>query len=293
MMTRPRWLAPMCFLLPAVGFVLVFSYYPAGMALVRAFYHWDGTVADFAGLANFREMFRSDVFAISVRNVAVLAGAQVAIGLVFPLGAALLLHHLKNRRAEYAYRVLLTIPMLVPFVVTIFLWKFLYTPENGVFNTVLSKLGLEAWRQGYLGDPGRALLWIILVGFPWVSGFALLIFVAALGNVPPDVYDAAAIDGAGAWTRLWRIELPLIAGHVRTIVVLSMIGAIQQFAGVLLLTEGGPGRATCVPGVWMYQVGIGQSRMGLGCAIGFFMFVIILGLTVINRRIWRRAEGNG
>lgn len=289
-MNRKRpGLQPYLFIGPALLFVLVFSYYPAITALVRAFYHWDGVFAQFVGLQNFKEMLGSNFFAVSVRNIAILASAHIAIGVTCPLAAALLLHHLKNRSTEFFYRVLMVIPMLVPFVVVVFLWKFLYSPEAGVFNALLEEMGLGSYKQGFLGDPSRALFWIIFVGFPWVSGFPLLIYVAALGNIPESLYDASAIDGAGGWQRLLHIELPMIAGQVKVVIVLNTIGAIQQFANILLMTNGGPGDATYVPGLWMYNVGIGAKRMGLGCAIGFSMFVVILLLTIINMKVWRSS----
>ena len=112
------------------------------------------------------------------------------------------------------------------------------------------------------------------IGFPWVDGFALLIFTAGLQSIPREILDAAAVDGAGPLERFRRIELPLVVGQIKLILVLNMIWTIQNFTSVLILTGGGPGTSTMVPGMVLYQASFQNERMGYACAIGMAMFLV-------------------
>ena len=127
----------------------------------------------------------------------------------------------------------------------------------------------------------------MFIGFPFVDGFALLIYTAGLQAISREVVQAAAVDGAGAWGRFWRIELPLVLGQIRLIVVLNMIWAFQAYTAVLILTQGGRATATYVPGLVLYGDAFQNRQMGYACAIGVVLFVIMLGLTFINLRYLR------
>jgi raffinose/stachyose/melibiose transport system permease protein len=125
------------------------------------------------------------------------------------------------------------------------------------------------------------------IGFPWVDGFALLIFTAGLQAIPREILDAAALDGAGAFERFRRIELPLVLGQIKLVLVLNMIWTIQNFTSIFILTQGGPGTATMVPGMVLYRASFQNERMGYACAIGMAMFLVMLVLTSINLRYIR------
>jgi raffinose/stachyose/melibiose transport system permease protein len=117
------------------------------------------------------------------------------------------------------------------------------------------------------------------IGFPWIDGFALLIFTAGLQNIPKDLLDAAQIDGTGVVRRFFRVELPLVMGQVKLIAVLNLIWSIQDFTTVLVLTKGGPGTSTMVPGMALYQDAFQNQEMGYACAIGTVLFLVMLIIT--------------
>jgi raffinose/stachyose/melibiose transport system permease protein len=127
----------------------------------------------------------------------------------------------------------------------------------------------------------------MFVGFPWAGGLAMLIYLAGLQQIPGETIDAAIVDGVGSWGRFFYIELPLVLGQVKLLMVLLLIGNIQQFTLPLVMTGGGPGWATMVPGLRMYFVATGESRYGYASAIGVALFLVILALTFINQRYLR------
>ena len=127
------------------------------------------------------------------------------------------------------------------------------------------------------------------VGFPFVAGLNLLIYLAGLDNIPGEVIDAALLDGATGWRRFWRIDVPFITGQIKLIVILTMITQIQGFQTIILLTQGGPGYSTTVPGWVMYQNAFQFGRMGYASAIGVAMFIVMLIMTAINMRFLRSS----
>jgi ABC-type sugar transport system permease subunit len=269
------------FILPSIAMILLFAYYPVTSALYHSFFQWDGfSPPRFIGFSNFVEIFQSPLMHAAMFNVARLALFAVVVSIVVPLGVARLILSVSNLRAQYALRVLFVIPLIMTNVVIYLIWQFIYDPNFGLGNRLLE--ALHIWHpQGWLGDPKEALYALMGIGFPWVDGFALLIFTAGLQNIPRDLREAASIDGASAWRTFRRVELPLVMGQVRLIATLNMIWAIQDFTTVLILTQGGPGTATYVPGMALYEEGFQNGQMGYACAIGTVMFLVMLALTYL------------
>jgi raffinose/stachyose/melibiose transport system permease protein len=129
----------------------------------------------------------------------------------------------------------------------------------------------------------------MLMGFPYVDGFGLLIYTAGLQAISPEIKEAAAVDGAGALRTFVQVEVPQIVGQLRLMWVLAIINGIQNFTQILILTGGGPGYATTVPGLMMYHEAFTNQNMGKACAIGTVLFVVILGLTIVNMRLVRSS----
>src|SRR5262249_50031804 len=181
------------------------------------------------------------------------------------------------------------VPMVVPGVVVLLIWGFIYDDQLGLLNQVLRGVGLGGWVRSWLGDPANALTSLIFIGFPWVGGFALLIYYAGLQNISADVFDSARIDGATGFTRFRSVDLPLLVGQIKLLVVLGIIGGLQGSQTPLLHNNGGPGYATTVPGMPLYQNAIAFDRMGYACAIGVALFVVILGITYLNLKYLRSS----
>ena len=272
-------------LVPTFALLLTFNYFPAVSALYHSFFQWNGVnLKEFRGFQNFVIMAGDDVFWDTMLTVAKFTVGQLAITLTLPLLAALLIFHLRSEKAGYLYRMLYVVPLVVPGIVVMMIWRFFYSPVNGMLNELLRTIGLASWARPWLGDFKLALYAILFVGFPWVAGYSTLIYLAGFQSIPMEILEAAAIDGASGLARIWRIELPLVMAQIKLLVILTLIGSIQGFVQVQVMTGGGPGHRTMVPGLYLYINAMQYSRMGYACAIGTVLFIIIMGLTSLNMR---------
>ena len=282
------------FILPTLIFVLAFRYYPALSGIYHAFTRWDGTnIDEFNGLANFRELLTDQVLWTATVNLVWMLVAFF-FKLVPALIIAVVLYHVASERLRYYFRVMFVLPLVVPGIVYWMVWKLLYQPApSGIFNAIL--LPMEQWIQGlgydvtlahnWLADPRTALGAVIFLGFPWVNTLGVLIYLAGLENIDPNLFEAADIDGAGAVKKFTHIELPLLMRQIKLNLVLGLIGTIQGFGTILFLTQGGPAYATDVPGYEMYDEAFRMNRMGYASAIGLIMFIVILVATLTTGRV--------
>jgi len=279
------------FLLPTFAFLIVFSYYPPFSAIYTSFFHWDGFGARvWVGLGNFEEIFKDTIILRSIKNLFILLGFRLSIGLSVPLIVAELIFNLRNDRARYAYRLLFIIPMVVPGLVGTFLWQFILDPSVGLLNALLEAIGGRAWRQPWFGASRTVLQSFMLIGFPWVSGVNALIYLAGLQSIPGEIFDASRVDGATGITRFFRIDLPLVMGQVKLLLILGVIGGLQQYQQQLILTNGGPGYSSMMPGLVMYQESFSYSRIGYASAIGLLTFIVIMVFTFINVKYVRSSS---
>jgi len=177
----------------------------------------------------------------------------------------------------------------VPSVVGVLIWQFIYQPDDGLLNNALRGVGLGNLAQSWLGNPDLALYAVMGSGFPFVGGFSVLVYLAGLQSISLEVFDSASIDGAHGLRRFFAIDLPLIAGQIKLNLVLSIIGNVQNFAGILILTNGGPVNSTEVPALYMYNEAFQYGKVGYASAIGVMIFVAILLLTFVSLRYRREA----
>jgi raffinose/stachyose/melibiose transport system permease protein len=269
-------------------FIIVFMYYPIAAGFFYSFFDWRGIGhMKFVGFGNFTALAQDEVFLASLANMLKLTVIHVLINVTAPLFAAKAISDFGQERYRFLYRVIFTIPMIVPFVVNILIWKFIYSAEIGVLNQFLDLVGLESWQRAWLSDPQTALYAIALMNFPWISGLYFLIYYAGLINIPHELIEAARIDGARGLRIFAQIELPLIRGQIKLIIILTFISWIQNYASVLIMTRGGPFQTTMVPGLWMYLNAFNFSDFGYGSAIGVVLFFIILVITFVNNRLIR------
>ncbi|MGQ9629506.1 MAG: carbohydrate ABC transporter permease [bacterium] len=277
------------FLAPTFALVLVFNYYPIAQAFFRSFYEWrGGSMAKFVGFDNFIEMFNDIAFRISVGNMLKLLLFHLIVVVTVPVFAAELIFGLRSRpRLQHFFRILFVIPMVVPSIVVLLIWSFIYDGEVGLLNAVLRGMGLGHLERGWLADPNTALYAIMGLGFPWVSGTAVLIYLAGLLGVNMEIWDSAKLDGASGIKRFVKIDLPLIMGQIKLMVILTIMNQMQGFVSILVLTQGGPGWSTLVPGLYLYQNAFQHARMGYANAIGVVMFIAIMIVTIINMKYMR------
>lgn len=284
---RSIWKARLSYLLllPTIILLLIFNFYPAFSGLFHAFTDWKpGAKTEWIGLANFRYMLQDRFFWAGFRNMIILVATSILKALTMPLLAAELLFSLRHNTIRYGLRTLFIVPIVVPAVVEILLWNNIYDPTIGLLNQALTGIGLNTWARVWYGDPRVALTAIIFIGFPWIGPFPLLIFYGGLISISTDVFDAALVDGAFGLSRFWHIDLPLLMGQIKLLLMLTFIGAVQTFELVYLTTGGGPGAATYTPALELYYSAMRMDMLGLASAIGMVLFVIILSGTVVNMR---------
>lgn len=275
------------FLLPTFVLIGFFSYYPAISAAVTAFTQWDGfNPPKFIGAANFARAFSDPAFWDAAWHVALWTLVGVPLAMVPSFIVAELIFRLRSERAQYIWRAVFVAPMILPTVVSILIWQYLYG-ANGPINTVLKAVGKEGWVHSWLAEPQFALWALMFMGFPWVTGFNVLIFYSGLKAIPTEEIEATALDGAGRLKQLRYLELPHTSGQWKLLLVLSIIGVSQNLMVPLLLTNGGPGTSTLTPVLFMYQRAIDYGEYGYGMAIGTMLFVVVLVLSILNMRVLR------
>jgi ABC-type sugar transport system permease subunit len=274
-------------LLPTLVLLAIFNYYPAGSGLFHTFTDWNpGLETTWVGFEQIRKMFASPYFWVGMKNALILVIAAV-VKLIFPLIVAELIFHVRNSKLQYGLRSLFVIPLVLPSVVGILLWVNIYDPNIGLLNETLELLGLEQLQRVWLGDRDTAMAALVAIGFPWVNPFALLIFYGGLISIPTDLFDAARVDGASWWTRILRIDLPMLMSQLKLLLILAFIGSVQEFQLIFLTTEGGPGNATYTPALELYYNATRFTDFGLASAMGTFLFLIIMIGTILNLRYVR------
>ncbi len=281
-----RNLTALLFLLPTFLFLAIFMYQPALNVVYHSLFRWDGfSVARFIGFKNYTTMVSDPNMHIATRNLGwFFLGWMVQR--ISPFLVAELVFNLKRERSKYWYRTLFVLPMVVPFLVTIMIWKFIYNPlpKIGVLNRFLGVIGLEELQTAWLAEPKLVIPALLLVSFPWISGWPFMIFYAGLQQIPNEVLDAAVIDGCSVWQRIARIDIPLVTTSIQLVAIQTMIGIIQDFAFVLIMTLGGPAKASLVPGLLLYLAAFRGDNMGYGATIGVTMFMAIFVLTLLSFR---------
>ncbi len=271
--------------LPTMAVLLAFMYYPALQALTFSFTDWNGIgIPSFVGLANYVSAVQDPNFVAAVVHVFIWMGVGLLIGLVPAFIVAELIFSLKNSRHQALYRSLFVLQMGIPILVMLMMWGFIYQPNVGLLNSLLNAVGLSGLAHDWLGNPHLALASLMLMGLPWVSGFNLLVYSAGLHRIPPEVLEAARLDGVSSLKRTWLIDLPLVLSETRTLAILILISVVQIVTIPLVLTQGGPVNATMMPGLYVYVTAFTEGRMAYSLAIGSFVFVVTMGLTLLTFR---------
>jgi raffinose/stachyose/melibiose transport system permease protein len=285
-----RTLTAWAFLLPTFIFIGLFCYWPAARALEGAFTSWDGVSAPiWVGLKNFDQLFHDSVFLGAFVHLFWWTIIGIPVGIAASLLVALLIYRLGNTRAQYWFRVAFCLTLCLPGIVGILTWQNFYE-IGGVVDVILKDLGFGRFDTAWLANPHTALGALIFLGFPFVGAFAMLVFYAGLQAIPHEILDAARVDGVSSWRRVFHIELPLIKGQLKVILVLSIIGITQNLLPPLLLTQGGPNNATWTPVLYMYENAFQYAEMGYALAIAFILFVISLVLALITMKFLRSDD---
>lgn len=272
-----------------IGFAL-FTLVPLAFALVVSFTDWDVVSGlngiRWVGLANFQGLLGDPKFWEGVRHTLFYVGFSVPLTLVFGLLAALGLNGPVPGRA--ILRTIFFLPFIVNSVAIAATWILLYHPRFGPINAILRAFGIADPPQ-WLASSQWA-LWALIIMAIWGGvGYASVIYLAALQDVPQELYEAAELDGAGTWARFRAITLPFLTPTIFFLLVTGFIGASQNFGMINLMTRGGPGRSTTVLSYYVYQNGFQFYRFGYAAAMSWVMFLGVLALTLLLWRVQRRA----
>ncbi|RED51977.1 multiple sugar transport system permease protein/raffinose/stachyose/melibiose transport system permease protein [Cohnella phaseoli] len=278
------------FLSPLFVGLLVFCYFPPLSGIYHSFFDWDSVgKAEFIGWGNYRELFRDQVFLNSIPTAFLILIPRLLIGIVVPLIMAEMIFSVTKKKMQSIYRILILLPIVAPGVVSLLIWKFIYDPTSGLAIGLMKAFGLAEPDAviHWLGDPGLVILSIVFMGFPWIGGTSVLIYMAGLMNISTEVIESAQLDGASVWRRIWSIDIPHVMGQIRFFLIFGIISGLQDFGIQIVLTSGGPGYSTYVPGYYMYIEAFTAGRMGYASTIGTVMFAAIFLLSLLAFRMMK------
>lgn len=272
------------FILPLMLGTLAFSYYPAISGVVTSFFNWDGTgTREFIGIGNYIELFNDEIFLNSIVTMIILLVPRLFIGVFMPLLFAELIFNTKNKKLQSFYRVAVLIPMIAPGVVGMLIWQNIFEPSTGLYSQLLTFLGILQPGEvvDFLNDPKWVISTVIILGFPWTNGTSILIYISGLNSISEEVIEASKLDKCSTWKRIRKIDLPLLMGQVRYFFIFGLIGLLQDYGIQIVLTNGGPGYSTYVPGWYMYRLAFTSGRYGYASAVGIFLFAVIFIISLV------------
>jgi multiple sugar transport system permease protein len=290
-------LAGLAFALPHLLLFLIFLVLPVVYGFHVSLHRWHvlAKTHPFVGLANYVAVLSDDIFWVALRNTALFVVLAVSGGnlasLLLALGLA------RVRRLSSFYRAAYYLPVVISIAVVAVVWRWLCSTEVGLLNLYLKSavgalrglgLPLPAWEPlPWLSNPSWVIPSIAIMSIWWGAGGNMLLYLAGIQNIPEDYFEAAMIDGAGAWRRFWSITWPLLRPTTLFCLVFSVLGAFQVFGQsyVLFAPGSGPFRSGLTLALYMYQQGFNQYEMGYGAAVAYLLFAIVLAFTVIQFRL--------
>ena len=289
-------------LAPALLVLLVFQVFPVFYGLYISACDWRLTCREFIGFGNYTRAFQDPEMWHSLRVTATYALISVPVQLGLGLFIAYLLF--QKIRGQQAFRVLVFLPYITSTVASAAIWSQLYSPDKGLINAALKGIGLQPLKwlgetqgvfalmaknvgltvPGWAAGPSLALVSLIIYT-TWVFvGYDITIFLAGLGNIPADLYDAAKVDGASGWRLFRYVTFPLLSPTTFFLLIFTVIGTFQAFNHIYVMTQGGPADATKTASILIFEQYFQFNRAGYSAALSFILFAVILVLTVIQNR---------
>ncbi|MFY1634018.1 carbohydrate ABC transporter permease [Solwaraspora sp. WMMB335] len=283
--SRPAWL----FLTPFLLLYLLFVLGPALYGLVMSFFHASLVqpgLGAFAGIDNYAEALGRDDFWSALWNTIwftlLTTPPLVVLALVFALLAE------RARRGRWFFRLAFFLPYVLPSAVVALIWMWLYAPSLGLLSRAVTALGLA--EPNWLGDPDWAMASLAITTVWWTLGFNFVLYLAGLQDIPRELYEAAAIDGAGPWQQIRRITLPLLARTTTLVVVLQIIASLKVFDQMYIMTSGGPNFSTRSALQYVYDVGFTDYRTGYAAAVSTLFFLVVLAASVVWLTVTRQTK---
>ncbi|BFT69263.1 MULTISPECIES: carbohydrate ABC transporter permease [Paenibacillus] len=274
-------------LLPALVLYLFFVIVPIFWSAYYGFFDWKGIgAAKFIGLDNYVEVFQDPIFWKSFKNNMLIVAASVFGQVPIALILALLL--MKSTFFQRVIRASVFMPMVLSSVVVGIIWGYIYHPQIGILNFLLDGVGLDGWKKAWLSDP-KVSMYALMVPIIWnYIGPYMIMFIAALQNISPEIEDAAQLDGVGPVRKLFAVTLPMIWDTVKVAVVLCISGSLKAFDLIYVMTGGGPAHSTELLASYMYNSTFNVYRFGFGSAISTAIIILSLILIVGSQRLMKR-----
>jgi raffinose/stachyose/melibiose transport system permease protein len=276
-------------MLPALIIYIGIALVPVAMSLYYSFFDWNGLSSmTFVGLDNYVTALKDSIFWKGFQNniYMMISGilGQLPVGLFF----ALLLN--RSLRGLKLYRSVLFLPVIISAVIVSLVWNMVYGTESGLLNSILSSSGLDSWKQNWLGSPRWGML-SVSITYLWQNyGFFMVIFLAGLQNISEEVKEAAVMDGATGWTRLWFITLPMLKETIWVTLIFSISNSFRVFDLIYVMTAGGPAHNTEVMSIYMYTNAFSNMYFGLGSAVSILILIFSLIAIYAAKLITRRND---
>jgi len=289
---KPFKLLPYLLILPTAIFVALFTAWPVLLSFYQSFFRQRMTIAKFReplfiGLGNYIDLFTDKYFIQVITNTLLYVIGTVPISILLAFLFALLVN--RKVRGVGIFRLAFFHPMVLPMVSAATIWLFFFTPDYGLFNSALRFLGY-AGPENWTGNPGLALLSVIIVAIWKNSGYYMIFYLAGLQNIPQNVYEAAVLDGANWWQVLWRITFPLLKRTTVFIITVAFIDAFRTIDHIFVLTSGGPSRASTLLLFELWRQRFDNQDIGISAAITVIFILVLLTFTITNFMLSERKE---
>ncbi len=285
---EPRKIAYL-YLLPAGVVFALFVLVPLGHAAFLSLYQWDGlTEGVWVGFDNYADVVSDPALREAFGHALILIIFYALLPVLIGLLIAGLLARVQVRGMTF-FRTVLFLPQVIAMVVVAVMWRMIYDPGSGALNSILGAVGLDGLKQNWLGDFDVALPSVGLVGTWVMLGLAMVLLLAGVQKIPPSLFDAAKVDGAGPFREFFAVTLPALRGEIAVALTLTTIQALRNFDLVYITTRGGPGTATSVPAFQVYDRAFNSGQVGSAAAVGIVLTLVIFLLTTGINQIAERA----
>lgn len=287
---RREVIAGWLFVVPALVAYIAFVIYPLITGVQYSFYRWNGVGAStWVGLDNYIRVFTDPNLLQSILNAFILIAFFTVIPVSVGLVLASLLRTMRAGVFSSSAQTILFLPQIIPLAGAGIAWSWMYA-QTGAINQILNAIGIGFLARPWLGDYQTALPAVGLIGSWVLTGLCTVLFLTGIGKIDQSLYEAARLDGAGWFREFFSITLPSLRQEITILITLTVIAALSSFDIIYMTTQGGPGRATLVPGISIYLIGFTQSNVGLASAFGIVLMILVLACILPIQRLSRESD---
>ena len=291
---KKRNLQALAFAVPAILILGIFVYFPLIENFIYSFQSFtlSSATKEWVGFDNYRHLFSDKIILVSLKNNILYAVISIVIQVGFGLVLAAVLEDIAFHKFAPALRSIYFIPTVISMTVVCLLFDFVYNPQMGLLNSFLELVGLDGLTRVWLGSKKTAMYAVIAVSQWQSTGYVAMLFIVAIQKIPRDLYEAAEVDGAGKLKRFFYITVPQVRQMFFVTMILTVVGAFTVFNEPYILTGGGPGTATMVLSLHMYQTGFVKNNMGYASTIAMLIFVITAILSSVQFASFGTEKGD-